>query len=263
MSLLTVDRLTVEVAGRTLIRNLSLAIEPGQRWCLLGNNGAGKTRLLETLVGLHAPASGRILLEGRPLAEWPGHERARRIGLMPQHEEDPFPLPVAEAVAQGAHPWHPDPLGLAPLPSAVRERLDHAMLRMELEGLAGRNLQTLSGGERRRVTAAMLLVQSPRIFLLDEPTNHLDLRHRERLLAPFVQATQEGHALVVVTHDLNLAEQLATHVLLVHDDGICERGPRSELLREVPLQRLFETRLAVCRNARGERIWYVQARPTP
>ena len=258
MSLLTLEHLAVGVAGRTLVRDLTLAIEPGQCWCLLGNNGAGKTRLLETLLGLHAPAAGRILLDGRPLPDWPGRERARRIGLMPQHEEDPFPLPVAEAVAQGAHPWHRDPLGLAPPPPAIRERVARAMRLMELDGLGRRNLQTLSGGERRRVTAAMLLVQSPRVFLLDEPTNHLDLRHRERLIAPFVQATRNHHALVIVTHDLNLAEQLATHVLLVHDDGHCEWGPKSELLREARLQRLFGADLATCRNTRGERIWYVQ-----
>ncbi|RMG31935.1 MAG: ABC transporter ATP-binding protein [Gammaproteobacteria bacterium] len=257
MTLLTTEALTLEVDGRRLVEGLALAIRPGERWCVLGNNGTGKTRLLETLLGLHPPAAGAVHLDGRALSAWPARARARRIGLLAQHEEDPFPLTVEEAVRQGGHPWRRDALGLAPLPDAVAERIEAAVAALELAPLRGRNVQTLSGGERRRVAAATLLVQAPRLFLLDEPTNHLDLRHRPGLLRPFLEATGRGHALVLVTHALELVEQVATHVLFLYGDGRWRAGVPEQLLTRTALEALYGVRLEACRTPQGRRLWYV------
>ena len=256
MSLLRVWQLCVDAGRRRLVERLDWDIAAGECWCVLGNNGAGKSRLLETLIGLHPPAAGRILLEGTEVARWPARRRARRVGLLPQHEEDPFPLTVREAIHQGGFAWQEGWPGLGALPEAVRQRIAGAIEDMELAGLQDRMLHQLSGGERRRVSAATLLVQSPRLLLLDEPTNHLDLRHRSRLLIPFLRLLEQGHALVLVTHDLNLAERVASHLLLLRGDGRWQAGPREDLLKEDVLRDLFGPGLATCRGAQGERLWY-------
>ena len=101
---LACSRLRVEVAGRTLVRNLDFEVPAGTITCILGCNGAGKTMTLHTLAGLRPPASGAVTLETQPLDDWPRRTLARRVGLLTQTTEDPFPSTVLETVLIGRHP---------------------------------------------------------------------------------------------------------------------------------------------------------------
>jgi len=228
--------LSVAVAGRTLVDSLDFEARPGRLVALLGRNGAGKTLTLHTLAGLRPAAGGQVLLEGRSLAAWPPAGRARRLALLPQSFEDPFPVTVLETALIGRHPH----IGFW---SWESER-DVAIVRRCLDevGLAGceeRIVDSLSGGERRRLAVASLLAQDAGVCLLDEPTNHLDPQHQLGVLQLFRERADGGKAIVASLHDPTLAARFADDALLLHGDGRWDFGPCAEVLTEERLSALY------------------------
>ena len=212
---LAAERLEIAVAGRVLVRALSFTARAGELTCVLGENGAGKTLTLHTLAGLRA-APGSIALAGRPLAAWPRRERARRLGLLMQASEDPFPGTVLDAVLVGRHPhldfwqWEGE---------ADHEAARAALAACDLAGFESRALATLSGGERRRVALAAVLAQDPQVLLLDEPQNHLDPHHQLDVLRLLRTRADAGGTVVATLHDPSLAARFADQVLLLYGDG--------------------------------------------
>jgi len=232
--------LSVVVAGRTLVESLDFEARPGRFVALLGRNGAGKTLTLHTLAGLRPAARGQVLLDGRPVTAWPPAERARRLALLPQSFEDPFPVTVLETALIGRHPH----IGFW---SWESER-DVAIVRGCLGevGLAGceqRIVDSLSGGERRRLAVASLLAQDAVVCLLDEPTNHLDPQHQLGVLQVFRERVEAGKTVVASLHDPTLAARFADDALLLHGDGRWDFGPCGDVLTEERLSALYDSPL--------------------
>lgn len=249
---LDTEALTIAAGARTLVSELALAIRAGEFVCVLGENGAGKTLTLHTLAGLRPPEAGRVLLDGRALADWPRRDRARRIGLLTQSTEDPFPVSVLEAVLVGRHPhlefWQWE--GPA----------DHDVARAALAacGLAGfetRTVDTLSGGERRRVALASVLAQDPAVLLLDEPQNHLDPHHQLDVLRLLRARADAGGIVVATLHDATLAARYADRVLLLYGDGRWRYGAPDAVLTEESLSALY--RMPMREYVVGERRLFV------
>lgn len=232
--------LDVAVAGRTLVRDLHLELRGGALVCVLGCNGAGKTLTLHTLAGLRAPARGVVRFNDRPLEEWPRKALARRIGLLTQTADDPFPLSVLDAVLIGRHPyidfwrWESD---------ADRSLARAALAAVGLDAFAARDLATLSGGERRRAAIATLLAQNPETFLLDEPLNHLDPHHQLDVLRLLRAKADSGHAVAMSLHDAGLAARFADSVLMLFGDGAWLSGPAASTLTEETMSRLYGVRV--------------------
>lgn len=237
-ALLSTHKLEIRRGRRRLIQSLDLSMETGQCWGVLGMNGTGKSTLLHTLAGLHADYAGEIALEGRSIEAWTRRQIARHIGLLLQSNDEPFPATVLDTVLMGRHPY------LQPWQweSARDYQLAHNVLAlMDLHGFESRNIQTLSGGERRRMYIAALLMQQPRVYLLDEPINHLDLAHQHqvlRLLSELKGEAQTG--LMMVLHDPNLAWRYCDHVLLLYPDGEVESGETGQLLTATSLSNLYQ-----------------------
>jgi iron complex transport system ATP-binding protein len=234
--LLEARGLAVVAGRRRLVEKLDLALHPGEALAVLGPNGVGKTLTLQTLAGLRKPAAGEVLVDGRPLAAWPRRALAQRLGLLPQGTEDPFPATVMEEALIGRHPhlgfwqWEsPDDLSIA----------RQALADVDLAGLEERSLETLSGGERRRLSVATLLVQDPAVWLVDEPTNHLDPQHRLAVMALLSARARDARAVVVTLHDVNLAAGWCDRCLLLYGDGRWELGPAEEVLSEAAVSRLY------------------------
>lgn len=237
MSLLSTRALDVSVGPVTVCRSLDLAIGAGQCWGVLGANGAGKTTLLYALAGLRPPAGGQVMLGDRALDKLPRRHVARRVGFVFQDLVDPFPASVLETVLVGRHPY------LSPFEWESERDFElarRALAAVGLSGLERRTVHSLSGGERRRLAIAALLVQDPTLCLLDEPTNHLDLRYRIEMLEMLTRTCEEnGKGLVMVLHDVNLAARFCSHVLLLFGDGVTESGRADALLDADRLSRLY------------------------
>lgn len=232
-----IEGLTVAVAARTLVRELTMRVHPGEAWCVLGSNGAGKSTLLHTLVGLHRAAAGSIRLSGKPLADWSVEDAARARGFLPQFIHDTFGASVLDLVLMGRHPhlsrwrWEAD---------ADRELAHAALDALGLAHLTERDITTLSGGERQRVAIAALLAQDPAIMLLDEPITHLDLHHQIVVLQHLsALARDQGKAVMFSIHDLNLARRFATHALILMDDGIARHGLAGDVMNAPVLTAAF------------------------
>jgi iron complex transport system ATP-binding protein len=233
---LACTQLTVEVAGRSLVRELDLAIAGGTVTAILGRNGAGKTMTLHTLAGLRVAASGSVTLDGELLANWPRRALARNLGLLTQTTEDPFPSTVLDSVLVGRHPhidfwrWESD---------ADREIARAALAAVALEDLAEREVDTLSGGERRRVALAALIAQDPAVFLLDEPINHLDPHHQLDVLKLLRDKAHAGRTVVMTLHDAGLAARFSDHALLLFGNGDWLSGPTAQVLTPETMTKLY------------------------
>lgn len=237
MSLLTTRQLDVRIGGRPICSDLDFSIESGECWALLGANGAGKTTLLHTLAGLRAADSGQIELRQRALNDYSPRELARARGVLFQDSHDTFPATVLESVLTGRHPylhfWQFES-------SRDYEDARRALAQVELHDMEHRRVNTLSGGERRRLALATLLVQAPALLLLDEPTNHLDLRNRIRLLDSLCENIRaHDGALLMSLHDVNLAQRFCSHVVLMFGNGDVCTGPLAETLSEDTVTRLY------------------------
>jgi len=237
MSLLAADKLHVSVGDVPLCRDLDFAVQPGECWGILGANGAGKTTLLHTLAGLRRPHAGRVTIDDQPLNQWSLRALARIRGVLFQDSHDTFPATVMETVLSGRHPY----LQFWEFESETdRELARQALTQVELQDMAMRRVDTLSGGERRRLALATLLVQAPRLLLLDEPTNHLDLRNQVRLLDNICSRNQANQgALIMSLHDVNLAQRFCSHVLLMFGDGGVCTGTVADTLSETTVSRLY------------------------
>ena len=229
MSAISLERVTVTLGGREVVREVTAEIETGDWVALIGPNGAGKTSLLRAVAGL-LPCDGSVSLEGAPLAELGRRERAQRLALVPQEPRTPPWLTVAEYVLMGRTPY------LRPLAregDADHDAAARALSRLDLDELVERTLGTLSGGERQRVVVARALAQEASIVLLDEPTASLDIGHQQQAL-DLLDALREteGLTLVAAMHDLTLAAQYADRVLLLSRGRIVADGTPGEVLTE-------------------------------
>lgn len=235
--LLESQNLSVRIGGQQICRNTNLEFRAGECWGILGINGAGKTTLLHTLAGLRQPDNGRICLHGEPLRHMSRRSIARQIGLMPQDTPDPFPATVLDTALIGRHPhlsrWQWES-------SRDIEQAQTALEQVHLQGFEHRQVNTLSGGERRRLALATLLVQAPAMLLLDEPTNHLDLHHQHRLLELLRDQAHNSASIVMVLHDINHVVRYCDHVILLCGDGELIQGLQSEVLNAEVLSRLYD-----------------------
>jgi iron complex transport system ATP-binding protein len=237
VALLQSRNLTCRIGDRLLCERLNLQLKAGECWAILGGNGSGKTTLLHTLAGLHRAGGGEVLLDDAPITTVPRRTIAQHLGLLLQESHDPFPVNVWETVLSGRHPH----LGRWKNESEQDNSLAHAALQtMDLQGMENRPVQSLSGGERRRLSIATLLAQDPALLLLDEPLNHLDLRHQQALLQHLKQLCGEkGKAVLMVLHDPNQAIRYCDKVVLLAGDGQWEAGDSKELLTAERLSSLY------------------------
>lgn len=244
-------QVSISFRQRALLRQVSLAIHPGELLVLAGMNGAGKSTLLKILSGELPPDQGEVRLSGKPLSSWSLRELARQRAVMPQESRLNFPFSALDVVVMGRYAFH------AGYPSREDwRRAQQLMHSLDVGHLASRLYPTLSGGERARVQLARALCQLqsreaalPPTLLLDEPTASLDLGHQQTALAAardFIR--REGGGVCAVLHDLNLAAQYADRIAILHDGGICAMGSPEAVLRESIINRAFATRVTVTRH---------------
>ena len=228
--LLETRALTVRAAGRSLVDGLAWRVNAGERWCVIGRNGAGKSLVLRALAGLSVPArSGEVLWQGRSQEAWPVGAAAAVRSLMPQQAQDRFALTVERTLALSEV-----------VTAASAQRLDELMLALDISALATRRADQLSGGERQRVALAQCAVQGAALMLLDEPVSFQDPAHQQIVGRWLAQAAPAGErAWVASAHDPSWIGRVATHVLALFGDGRWQAGLVDEILCAPVLEQTY------------------------
>ena len=255
MAILEINSLSLRIGATEVCSDLNMQLHENQRWGLLGKNGVGKTTLLHALIGLVPVQSGEILIRGRKLENIPRQKLAAWVGILFQHGISELPATVMETVLLGRHP-HVQSL-LRDDPADLKIARD-ALQDLKLNELADRQVDTLSGGERQRVALAMLIAQTPDLFLMDEPNNHLDLAFQVELLCLLDRKLkQHASTLLMATHDINLAARFCEHIILLMGDGKFVKGPTEEVLTSDNLSRAFDCEIASM-TGQGRTFFYPQ-----
>lgn len=221
----------------TFLGPIDLSVTAGECWAVVGPNGAGKSTLLRLMAGLVAPTTGQVQLGARPIGDWSLVHRSRRIAFLPQRVPTDLDLTAREIVLLGRYPHRS--MGLFET-AADSEAADRVMAITATLPFARSPLRTLSGGEAQRVHLAAALAQDPRLLLLDEPTAAMDLRHQLSMLQLLrEQVDHAGVTVVFVAHDLNLASQFATHVLVLHEGKMIAVGAPDRVLLPQTLEPVY------------------------
>lgn len=242
MPALRIRSASLSFGGRTLWRNLSLDVMPGEFLAVLGGNGTGKTSLLKTILGQQALDSGSIEFLGRPVAAG-----SRKMGYIPQQKllERGTPLRARDLVALGVdgHRW-----GLPVSSRAVRRRVDEVLDAVGATEYGSVPVSLLSGGEQQRIRVGQSIAARPRLLLCDEPLLSLDLHH-QRSVSELIDAQRKATraAVVFVTHDVNPILPFVDRVLYLAG-GRFRVGPPDEVLRSEVLSYLYDTPVEVIRS---------------
>jgi energy-coupling factor transport system ATP-binding protein len=226
---LQADGLEVQLGGRPVLRGLDFQIRPGEIVAVMGRNGSGKTTLLKALVGLTRPQRGKIQLKGQETAGRDVAEISQDVGYLPQ---DPGSLLFAETVYDELlitldnHGLSVETAPIAP---------DALLASLGLADKAAAYPRDLSVGEQQRAALAAIMVTKPGAVLLDEPTRGLDYQAKAQLIALLQQSQQTGMAVVLVTHDVELAAQVADRVVMLSQGEVIAAGSPGEVLGSSPL----------------------------
>jgi ABC-type cobalamin/Fe3+-siderophores transport system ATPase subunit len=245
MTLVEMRGVAAGYGDRDVLHGCTLSLAAGEVVSVVGPNGAGKSTLVRVLAGLLGPRAGEVEIVGRPLRSLARAEIARSVAVVPQSFETLFPFTVREVVALG-RTARLDALGRGS--GDDRAAVARALAALELDALAERRVDGVSGGERQRAVLAMALAQETPVLLLDEPTVHLDPGHQLATVALLGRLARErGLAVLAVMHDLNLAS-LAERMVVLVDGRIVADGRPSVILDAELMRTVFGEGWSVARH---------------
>jgi ABC-type cobalamin/Fe3+-siderophores transport system ATPase subunit len=246
-------------ASRAAVRNVSIDVGPGTFVGVLGPNGSGKSTLLKLLGRLLTPDAGTVVLDGRPIAEWPRQIVARRIAMVPQETHPAFEYTVLELVLMGRYPH----LGALAIEGPADIGIAREALRATgMSAFESRPFSTLSGGEKQRVVIASALAQQADVLLLDEPTASLDPGHQLEIASLLVKLNRtRALGLVLSTHDLNLAASICRELIMLSEGTTIGAGPTGEVLTGANVERLYGIRADVRFHPEAGHLTVVPLRP--
>jgi iron complex transport system ATP-binding protein len=228
---------------------LNLSMESGQLICLLGPNGCGKSTLIRTISGLQPAISGNIYLEADNLLSMKPRELATKLSLVLTEKVRSGNLDVYSLVALGRYPYSG---WLGTLTAADQIMVKKAMEATGTLGFADRKLESLSDGEAQKVMLARAIAQDTPVIILDEPTAHLDLPSRIQLMRLLHQlAADTKKTILISTHELDLALQVADQLWLMTADGKLKAGMPEELILDGSFQQAFEREGIVFNTSTG------------
>ena len=241
----------IALGGRTVVRGVSAGVDRGELIVIVGPNGAGKTTLLRAIAGLVPVRGGMVRTFGHDPAKAARRLIARDLAYLPQQYDLAFPFIVEELVLLGRYA---NQRGFG-LPSQADLDAAHAAMRAcDVEHLATRRFDELSGGEARRVILAQAVCQGAKCLLLDEPTAGLDPAHSRAVFTMVRAQCDAGAAAIVVTHDLDLALRHGGTMWLVADGRLAARGAPADVLASAATRAAFELDIHVGELPSGARF---------
>ena len=241
--MISVTGVSHDLGGSTVLHDINLEIPKGKVTALIGPNGAGKSTLLSLIARLARHRMGRIMVDELEVGVCASNTLARRLAILPQSSEIAPRLTIEELVAFGRYPHHLGRPG-----RDDREKVAEALTLFDLDPLAQRTLDTVSGGQRQRALLAMIFAQDTDYMLLDEPLNNLDIAASRSLMALLQRLAREhARTVVIVLHDINYACAYADHIVTMKGGKIGPQGDAETLVDGRLMHEVFETDAVVHR----------------
>jgi iron complex transport system ATP-binding protein len=240
--IIEVSNLSFSYNSHNVLQNVALELREGEILGIIGPNGSGKSTLLKCIDSILKPKSGSILLDGKEVNRMQRSELAKLIGYVAQREESRFPVNVFDVVLMGRKPylsWKPSQADLEKVASIIEL--------LNLESIAMREIDSISGGERQKVMIARALAQEPPVLLLDEPTSFLDLRHQLEVMELIKTLSEQGKTSIVAIHDLNLAIRYCHKFLLLKEGKVFASGGK-EVISPETIEPVYQVKISCCTN---------------
>lgn len=258
--ILSVRDLSFSYGTHKALDDVSFEMQRGEILCVMGPNGSGKSTLIDCVMGIHRPARGTILLDGKDVPSYSRQELARHAAYVPQNHSVAFPYTVREAVMMGRTAYLP----AFGSPNEEDEALaEAAMRRIGISHLADRSYGSISGGELRLVLLARALCQQTPLVLMDEPTAHLDYRNELRFLETICELSKtDGISVLIATHAPDQAfffESAGCDVsaLFLREGAVTAKGRPGEIITESRLEEVYGIRAKILESG-GEKTILLQ-----
>jgi iron complex transport system ATP-binding protein len=257
--MLTLEEVCFGYGKHRVIQNISLEVPRQAFMALIGPNGGGKTTLLRLMSKVLRPQQGRVLLQGKPLAEIGARDLARQMAVITSEQFFEFPYPVSDVVAMGRSPHLQR---LQRMSQRDWEVVDQALKLTQVDHLGLRPASQLSSGERQRVLIARAIAQQPSVLMLDEPNAHLDINHQIAIFN-LLRSLNRDHkmTLIVVLHDLTWAAAFCQTVALLHQGKLVKIGRPEEVITAELIRQTYGAEVAVYPSPLGgfPQVVYVPA----
>jgi iron complex transport system ATP-binding protein len=239
--MLSIHELNFRYKNINALEGVGLKLNKGEILSIVGPNGAGKTTLLKCIVRIVKPERGTILIDGKDASQMKRLDLARCVGYVPQSSPSKFPITVFDAVLMGRRPyiaWKPSKKDL--------EVVADLLMSMDLEDLALRSFDELSGGEKQKVLLARAFAQDPNYLLFDEPTSNLDLRHQMEVMEMISGMVREtGVAAILAMHDLNLASRFSDRILMLNAGKIFCNGEPLQVMTVENIRSVYGVQVTI------------------
>jgi iron complex transport system ATP-binding protein len=251
MILLSTENLSIGYGARRLAHDIALSFATGSITCVIGPNGVGKTTLFKTLLGLIPPLAGAIRIGTDDMRHLSRAEIAKHIAYVPQAYTGAFAFTVLDLVLMGrtAH--------LGAFGTPTRQDIaaaESALAALGIDALADKDADRISGGQRQLALIARALAQKSRLILMDEPIASLDIANRHLVTNKIMELAESGLAIVLSTHEPELAFSIAGQVALLRSSGDFQAGPADDLLSGERLTELYGVPLLVETTSSGRRV---------
>lgn len=245
---------SIRRGGKSIVADAKFCAPAGKVTGLVGPNGAGKSALISAIVGIERPEAGELTFEGANLVAMGRRERAGICAYVEQSASTEERLSVADVVALGRIPHLP--AWAVELGSDDETVVAGALEKVGMASFAGRQFNTLSGGEQQRVHIARALAQEPKLLVLDEPTSHLDIRAQLQVLRLLSEHARAGGTVFLALHDLNLALRFCDWLVVLDTGKVVAEGRPADVLREELLAQVYGVRARLIEGPTGPVIAY-------
>lgn len=237
-------------SAKFALKDVNFSIEEGDFLSILGPNGSGKSTIIKMITGFLNPQHGQIKLCGEPLNKYKPKDLAKRIAYVPQLPVSTYPFSVYEIIAMGRYPY----LNMSGFEKeSDRKKISEIIELLELNDVAKKGINEISGGEAQRTFIARALAQEPEILLLDEPNAHLDIKHQLSIFNLLKRLNDEKRlTIITVMHDLNLARFYSHKVLMLKEGSVYLIGDTRSVITSENIKAVFDVQVDIQHDEKNE-----------